>query len=205
LLFINLKESEKDAANGDGFAQGDKYPVIPAVSSDFDVFLASLPELVGRANELIDRVQRVFSDQNLKSVDATLDNLRATTDTLPQTARDVAKLVEQMHAAVLQVHDAAANANQLLGNSRPEVDQMLKRFNVAADNLAKSSERVDRFVANGELQLGHFSEHGLFELEQLVRESRSAAREFRELSRSLKQNPSQLIYEQRNAGVEIAK
>jgi phospholipid/cholesterol/gamma-HCH transport system substrate-binding protein len=207
LLFINLKEAERENAGTAtaGLVKGDEYPVIPSVASDFDVFLASLPELMGRANELIDRVQRVFSDQNLKTVDTTLDNLRATTDTLPKTARDVSKLVEEMHATVLEVHNAATNANQLLGNSRPEIDEMLKRFNVAADNLAKSSERVDRFVASGELQLGHFSEHGLFELEQLVRESRAAAREFRDLSRSLKQNPSQLIYEQRNAGVEIAK
>ena len=39
----------------------------------------------------------------------------------------------------------------------------------------------------------------------LLRESRQAARDFRDLSRSLKQNPSQLIYEPNYRGVEVAK
>ena len=46
---------------------------------------------------------------------------------------------------------------------------------------------------------------GLFELERLVRETRSAAREFRDLSRSLRENPSQILYEPPPSGVEIQK
>ena len=42
-------------------------------------------------------------------------------------------------------------------------------------------------------------------VEQLLREGRSAAREFRELSRSLKANPSQLLYEPPTDGLEIAQ
>jgi phospholipid/cholesterol/gamma-HCH transport system substrate-binding protein len=205
LLFINLKEAGDEDTHAAGLVPGDQYPVIPAVSSDFDVFLASLPEAVGRANGLIDRIAKVFSDQNLAAVDATLANLQKTTDSLPKTAQDVQKLVEEMHGAVADIHAAAATANQVLGDARPELSEMLKRFNTAAENLARSSERVDQFVASSQDQLGHFSEHGLFELEQLVRESRSAAREFRELSRSLKQNPSQILYEQHQPGLEIAK
>jgi hypothetical protein len=45
----------------------------------------------------------------------------------------------------------------------------------------------------------------LFELERLVRETRSAAREFRDLSRSLRENPSQILYEPPESGVEIPK
>ena len=39
----------------------------------------------------------------------------------------------------------------------------------------------------------------------LLRESRQAARDFRDLSRSLKQNPSQLIYEPNYRGVEVSR
>jgi phospholipid/cholesterol/gamma-HCH transport system substrate-binding protein len=38
-----------------------------------------------------------------------------------------------------------------------------------------------------------------------VRETRSAAREFRDLSRSLRENPSQILYEPPESGVEIQK
>jgi hypothetical protein len=39
----------------------------------------------------------------------------------------------------------------------------------------------------------------------LLRESRQAARDFSDLSRSLKQNPSQLFYESNYRGVELPK
>jgi phospholipid/cholesterol/gamma-HCH transport system substrate-binding protein len=53
--------------------------------------------------------------------------------------------------------------------------------------------------------ISRFTQQSLPEFEQLLRESRQAARDFRDLSRSLKQNPSQLIYEPNYRGVEVAK
>ena len=74
-----------------------------------------------------------------------------------------------------------------------------------ADNLAQISQRVDRFTQKTESQVGNFSEQGLFELQRLVRETRSAAREFRELSQTLKENPSQILYQPADSGVTIAR
>jgi len=53
--------------------------------------------------------------------------------------------------------------------------------------------------------LGLFLRDGLPEFERLVRDSRQAAQEFRELSRSLKADPSQLLYEPSYRGVEIPR
>jgi len=39
----------------------------------------------------------------------------------------------------------------------------------------------------------------------LLREGRAAAQELRELSASLKENPSQLLYQPKQVGLEIAK
>ena len=74
-----------------------------------------------------------------------------------------------------------------------------------SDNLAKTSDRLEHFVADNEPGVSRFTHQSLPEFEQLLRESRQAARDFRDLSRSLKQNPSQLIYESNYRGVEVAK
>jgi ABC-type transporter Mla subunit MlaD len=74
-----------------------------------------------------------------------------------------------------------------------------------ADNLAKTSDLLEHFVADNEPVVTRFTHQSLPEFEQLLRESRQAARDFRDLSRSLKQNPSQLIYEPNYRGVEVAK
>ena len=52
---------------------------------------------------------------------------------------------------------------------------------------------------------GLFMRDSLPEIERLMRDSRSAAQEFRELSRSLKADPSQLLYEPSYKGVEIPR
>ena len=78
--------------------QGERYPVIESVASDFDVFLSSLPELMGRANDLLERVGRVFSDENLNGLAETVKSLRAATAGLPQTSQNVAQLVDELRA-----------------------------------------------------------------------------------------------------------
>lgn len=202
LLFINLKEVP-NVDKSVPLAVGERYPVIPSIASDFDVFLSSLPEMMGRANDLLTRVGRVFSDENLEALAATVKSLRTATAGLPQTAQNITQLVDDLRGTVQEIDSAAQALRGISEDARPEVKNALARLTDTANNLAQASQRMDRFTQKSEVQLGHFSEQGLFELERLVRETRSAAREFRDLSRSLRDNPSQILYEPPQSGVEI--
>ena len=202
LLYVNLKEAS-DVDRDVPLEQGVRYPVIKAVESDFDAFLASLPELMGRANTLLERFTRVVSDENLAGLADTIKSLRDTMVAMPQTSKDVQQLVVELRSTVAEIHTAAESLRAMTDEARPEVKLALARMNEVADNLAQASSRMDRFTQKSEVQLGNFTEQGLFELERLVRETRSAAREFRDLSRSLRENPSQILYEPPMSGVEI--
>ncbi len=202
LLFINLKEVP-GVNKAVPLAMGERYPVIESIASDFDVFLSSLPELMGRANDLLARVGLVFSDENLQGLAETVKSLRAATAGLPQTSQNITQLVSDLRGTVKEIDGAAQALRGISEDARPEVKNALARLTDTANNLAQASARMDRFTQKSEAQLGHFSEQGLFELERLVRETRSAAREFRDLSRSLRENPSQILYEPPQSGVEI--
>jgi phospholipid/cholesterol/gamma-HCH transport system substrate-binding protein len=202
LLYIDLRELAT-ADPGQPLRQGEQYPIIDSVASDFDVFLSSLPELMGRANAIVERMNLVFSDENLEAVASTLKNIRSATDGLPATARNAAALIADMRSAMLEVNSAAASLRGIAEESRPEIRSALQRLNTMSGNLESASARVDQLIAGSEKPLQHFSNQGLFELEQLVREARVTARELRDLSRSLKDNPSQLIYRQPPQGIRI--
>jgi phospholipid/cholesterol/gamma-HCH transport system substrate-binding protein len=202
LLYIDLKEAPEISGHT-SLRKGVRYPVIESVASDFDVILDSLPELMGRASSLLERAGRILSDENLNALAETVRNLRKASATLPQTSENVAQLVDQLRATVAEINSAAQSLRGMTDDARPEVHAALTRLNQVADNLAVASQRMDRFTQKSEVQLGHFTEQGLFELERLVRETRSAAREFRDLSRSLQENPSQILYEPPPSGVEI--
>ncbi len=204
LLYVNLREAP-EADKSQPLRQGKRYPIIESAASDFDVFLASLPELMSRANSLLERLGRVLSDDNLTALTRTLANLEKTSAGLPQTGKDVAELIKQMQATVTEVHGAAESLRQITTSSQPEIQKALQKMSAVATNLEQASVRIDRFMQQGEKQLGNFTEQGLFELQRLMRETRSAAREFRDLSRSLKENPSQILYEPPVSGVEIAQ
>ena len=204
LLYVNLKElpgANKTAT----LRVGKQYPVIESVASDFDAFLASLPEIMGRATSILERLGRVLSDENLEGLAQTIESVRTATATLPKTSRDVAALVGEVRATVDEIHVAAQSLREMTEETRPGVQQAIARLSEVADNLAAATARVDSFTRKSETQLGHFTEQGLFELERLVREARSAAREFRDLSRNLQENPSQIIYEPQESGVQIRK
>lgn len=204
LLYVNLNEAA-DVEKNLPLRQGERYLMIESVASDFDTFLASLPELMGRANSLLERVGRVVSDHNLKALASTMDNISLASSDLPATTRQFGQLVSQMNATMAEIKSAAEDVKGMTAEARPQVTATLAKVTDAADNLAQISQRFDRFTQKTEGQIGNFSEQGLFELQRLVRETRSAAREFRDLSQTLKENPSQILYQPADSGVAIAR
>lgn len=204
LLFVNLKQ----APEGDPTVapkQGDRYPEIESVNSDLDTLLSSLPELVGRASKVIDHIDSLFSDKNLAAVAQTLESLRATTQGLPKTADKVAVLIDELRATLKEVNGTVVSIRGIADDASPEIRQTLAQIKLAADNLQTATQHVNKFLASSEVQMSHLTEHGLFELERLLRDSRAAANEFRDLSRSLKQQPSQLLFEKPVSGKEIPR
>jgi phospholipid/cholesterol/gamma-HCH transport system substrate-binding protein len=201
LLYINLKQIS-DAPSTD-LKQGERYAVIESQSSDIDAFIASLPQLAGRVSNLVDNVNQVFSPENVKALSATLANIKTTSDGLPQTREQVQALLGELKNTATEIKQAAASVNDIADDARPNIKAAVSRLNAVSGNLAATTEKLDRFMASSEAPLNHFTEQGLFEIEQLLRDARSAATEFRELSRSLKQTPSQLMFERPESGMEI--
>ena len=204
LLFIDLKQDGKATAPG-VLAEGLNYPVIRSAPSDFDVLLSNLPALTTNFVELADRFNQVFSDENVRSFKATLDNVRLASERLPGAVREVQELLADVRHATRAVQGAAAELQGIEARSAPDIESAIANIRRLSDNLAKTSDHLEHFVADNEPGVSRFTHQSLPEFEQLLRESRQAARDFRDLSRSLKQNPSQLIYEPNYRGVEVAR
>jgi len=183
----------------------EKYPVIRSARSSFDVLLASLPDLVGLASDVADRAGRMLSDKNIASVSNALANIDKATATLPQTLRDVEMLVADLRDAASQVRSVAEQANGVISTAGPEVTQAMSRVREVAANLSSASSRLDKLVEENREDIRSFTREGLPELERFLREGRAAAREFRDLSRSLRDNPSQILYQPPPQGVEIPR
>lgn len=203
-LYIDLLANAK-ASRVMASVPSETYPVIDSVQSNFDRLLASLPDLVGRATVVVDRAARVLSDDNIMAFGKTIQNIELASASLPGAMRDAAVVVAELKATLADVRVAAAGARQLIDASGPDLAAASERIRAISENLAKTTANLDRLMTDHREDLGLFLRDSLPEIERLMRDSRSAAQEFRELSRSLKADPSQLLYEPSYKGVEISR
>lgn len=202
LLFIDLRPAEpgkqRIQPEGDG-----GYPVIASERSDFDVFVSSLPDVVARAGEALNRVNAALSDQNITRVSSTLASVELASRDLPETIAGVRATLAELQEAAAEIEAAAAGLREVATSGGGEIRAAATRLREVADNVARTTARLDRFVAENAGHLDRFAAHGLPEFEQLLREARAAVRAFESLSSSLEQDPSRLIYEPPARGVEI--
>jgi phospholipid/cholesterol/gamma-HCH transport system substrate-binding protein len=204
LLFIDLEQDPKAESTG-ALAQGQRYPMIRSRRSDFDVLLSNLPALTTHLVELANHFNDIFSDENVRALKATLDNARLASERLPETVHEVQQLVAEVRRTTQEVQGTVTELRGLISAGAPDLKASFANIRQISDNLAKTTARLNIFVTENEPGFSRFSKQSLPEFEQLLRESRQAARDFRDLSRSLKQNPSQLIYESNYRGIEVPK
>jgi phospholipid/cholesterol/gamma-HCH transport system substrate-binding protein len=182
-----------------------KYPVIPAGPSRLQAFLQSLPDLATSISDVVERADRLLSDENLAAFSGTLANLNKASIGLPQTAHDLNSLLSEVRSATEQIAASAHDLRAVIDTAGPDVEATIQRLHAVADNVAKASDLIDKIIADNRQDIRSFTRDGLPELERFLREGRAAAEEIRELSNSLRENPSQLLYQPPQKGVEIPR
>ena len=204
LLYIDLSEDHNQRPTPPPVA-GLRYPVIRSAPSRFDVFLASLPELVAGANDVVKRADRLLSNENLSAVSAAVGNLDKASSRLPQTVHDLNSLIGELRAASTELTASARSAHELLDSAQPDVRQTLERVRTIGDNLANASIQLNKVIGENRQDIRNFTREGLPEIERFVIEGRAAARDIQALANSLRENPNQLLYQQPERGVEIPR
>ena len=204
LLYIDLQQLRADLPLPPA-VPGIDYPVIRSARSRFDVFLARLPDVLASAGEVVDRAARLLSDKNIAAVTNSLNNIDAASSGLPQTLREVNILVTELRNATADLAASAKGARQIVDAASPEVLGSLQRVHVAVDNLANATDQIQKLIGDNRQDLRSFTREGLPELERLLRDGSAAAQELRQLSSSLRENPSQLLYQPSQVGVEIPR
>jgi phospholipid/cholesterol/gamma-HCH transport system substrate-binding protein len=202
LLFIDLKPADPDKPRTSP-VPSIEYPVIPSERSDFDVFVSSLPDAVAKAAEVLNRMNAMLSDRNIKAISDALSHIETASRELPGTVASARDLLAELHAAAGQMRGAAAEARTLAVNASPELQLAIKRMREAGENAAALTARMDKLIAENQDNVSRFTGEGLPQIEALARDMREAARSINELGRQLKADPSQLIYQPPTRGVEI--
>lgn len=207
LLYIDLQQLSRASAATKVIdtVPSLQYPVIRSVHSNFDTFVSSLPDVAVRMGELVVRANSLLSDKNIAAISQLVANLDHAGSNLPAVVSDAAGLVRELRAATVDTRAVLADVQQATKRAGPDLASGMERLRVTSENMARASQKLDEMIAENRDDVRTFTRDGLPQIEALVRDTRSAAREFQQLSRSLREDPSRLLYQPAVGGVEIPR
>ena len=205
LLYIDLQQQRADDTGRRILTAvpSERYQVIRSVHSDFDLFLSSLPALTARLDDLVDRSARLLSDKNIAGFERVVANLDKAAAQLPHSAGQLDGLVADLRSTIDEAHKVVGEIHVATGTASGDFVAAVQKLRATSENLERATGSVDAFVAENREQLSGFVRDGLPQIDLLLRDSRAAAQEIRDLSRSLRANPSQLLYQPAAGGVAI--
>ncbi|WP_371368879.1 MlaD family protein [Pseudomonas sp. QL9] len=173
-----------------------KIPVIKTIPSPLSKLLANGEDIATNVSNLINSVNRMFSQENADRVSRTLDHIDQATATIAEQRSDIRKIVSELATASTQARQTLANANQLLGNANQLLGSQGKQTLESAQQtlaaLQRSSEKIDRLLdsnynaVNGGL-------NGLGEVGPALRELRATLESLRGVTRRLEENPTDYL------------
>lgn len=202
LLFIDLRPRDPGSLALPP-VESIKYPVIPSEQSQFDELVSSLPDVVAKAGETLNRINAMLSDKNIAAVSASIGYMEQATGELPLAIGEARAVFLELRAAATEIKGTARALHQLADTGGEDIGIAVARLREVADNVASTTARLDRMVAANEGAVSRFADEGLAEFQQLVRDTREAVRAIDALTESLERDPSRLIYKPAPAGVEI--
>lgn len=180
-----------------------KYPVIPSQQSKFSELVSSLPEIVAKAGEALNRINAMLSDKNIASAAAAAASVEKATAELPMVVGEARAMFLEIRAAATEIKATAENLHEMSSTGGQQITAAATRLREVADHAAKVSARLDRMIERNEGNIDRFASQGLEEFEELLRETRRAVRSIDSLTETLERDPSRLIYRPAPAGVEI--
>jgi len=181
----------------------ERYPVIRSSKSNIDLLLASLPEMVGRASDVLGRVELLLADDNIKAINHAFANLDTTTHDLPATIKEIRGLIADLHETSDEFRLTAASVRGVTDKAGPQLAEAVDHIAQVTAHLSEATDNLDGLIRENRGDIRGFTRESLPQVERLIADSRAAVTEVRDLMHSLRENPSQLLFEKADQGVKI--
>ncbi|MGZ8363913.1 MAG: MlaD family protein [Caulobacteraceae bacterium] len=170
-----------------------KVPTIPARRGALSDLLEGGGTVLQRTVEALDRVNKVLSDENVKSISATMKNIEEVTE----EARQRKAILADAQRALQQVDKTAASFQQLADSSNSMLNtdgkRALKNMADAAEELRGTARTAQTMINRLEGPTGDFATNGLPQLTAAVSELQTTAKSLNGLVAETRQNPRGLI------------
>jgi phospholipid/cholesterol/gamma-HCH transport system substrate-binding protein len=173
--------------------RGDEVPVILSQRSAISDLLEGGGTVLSRTIEALDRMNRVLSDQNIRTFTAAMNDVQAVT----AEARERKAIIADAQRALQSAEEAADEITKLTRNANEIIDtdgrRSMKNLAEAADQVKAAATDVRSIVSKLEGPTTEFATTGLPQLTSAMVTLQSAAESLQRLTNEVQQNPRGLI------------
>jgi ABC-type transporter Mla subunit MlaD len=183
-------------------------PTVPSptqqIMSSVDAAARDLPTLIKEATAVLDRVQRILSPENEKSITAILDSTEAMMKTLQTDATAAGPMIGRASSILASVDQLNTHLNGVVEDNREDIRGSIRNFRAATVSIDKLMDQLNQIAADNRRPIRQFTEGSLPDLTALIIDARTTVNKATAVLDSLERNPTRFIFGNRmGQGVEL--
>lgn len=189
-------------------AKSGEIPVIKSNPSFLQEVIGKLPQFVGKAVTIADRISELFNQKNMDSISTTLANLERLTGTMQSEQGDLRQLLIEGRGAAIALRDAAKDiqlitgqVNQQIGPLFSATEQTMADISEAAATIKKITDGIDAILDDSKGPLRDFSQTGLYEFTQFISEARVLVDSLTRITNRIERDPRHFLFGDSQKGV----
>jgi phospholipid/cholesterol/gamma-HCH transport system substrate-binding protein len=154
---------------------------------------SALQNIAEAANDIVERVRTILSDQNIAKITAMLDDIHEISSTVAGQKEDVAALIKNLREVSVQLNSTLVKAQGSLDTIDKSVVQnlpaLMKKLDHTLAQLDAASTNANGLIGDNRAALTSFSQDGLAQVGPTLTELRILVRDLRKVTSRLDRNP----------------
>ncbi len=126
---------------------------------------SALQNIAEAANDIVERLQLILSDENIARISGTLDDLNQITDTVADQKEDVAALIKNLRAVSAQMNTTLVKAQGSLDTIDRSVVQnlpeIMRKLDRTLAQLEATGSNANMILTDNREAIANFSQNGL--------------------------------------------
>lgn len=176
---------------------GDRVPRLVAEPSMLSQITGGSEQLFERILRLVDRADRILSDENVRNVSATIEHLSETSRVIANHRDEIGHALRNLHASSADARRAAAKSVRLVERAdalfTERGEQLLASSTRAMTSLERTSKRLERLIGENEPAL-EAAMQGLGDLGPIMQDLRTTVSALSEFTRQLEEDPAGYLF-----------
>jgi phospholipid/cholesterol/gamma-HCH transport system substrate-binding protein len=171
--------------------KGQRYPVIPSRYSGVEEIMTTLPRMINKLTNLVDRFNATFNEQNRMRFSETLKNVAILSERLAETSVPLKDLVENTNTAVKNFDQRITELSHSTRNTLAEVES--------------AAHDIGSYLKDNKVALNTATQISSYELVQALNDTREMVTSAARLFDKLDENPRSLLFKTQRKGVSIPR